>query len=285
MPDSRLPEAFDSHFHLDRTIGILKLPATASLDSVLRHILPPKEREVALVGSVAVFCDPISYPTPDDVRNLRAQGMTVAVRLHPKNAKRTSSNDIQALRRLVKMPEVVGFGEIDLDQTTPVPEWDDQIDVLREMGRYIEKRHVVILHCRSNNQDRDFSIYRIMHHNLKQCSVPRQQKIHLHCFSGDKQAVKDWLEEYPNTYFGFTRLVDTFSSEQKEAVNYINDTRLLLETDAPYFQFRRYLPRWDSSTPALIGLTALEVAQVRQTTWKEILKITTANAQRHYCNK
>ncbi len=203
----------------------------------------------------------------------------VGIGLHPKNARSATSADLSHMKRLVEMPEVVGFGEIGLDRTSPVNEWDDQLDILQEVGQFIDRRHVVILHCRRCSiRDHDHHAYRILLHHMRRM-VRRNQSIHLHCFNGDPTTVREWSREFPNTYFGFTRMVDTFDRDQRDALNMVDSTRLLLETDAPYFQFNQI---GRHSTPALIGLTAERVALVRGCPHQEILRVTTENARQLY---
>ncbi len=64
----QLPEVFDSHFHLDRTRKHFNLSANASLSTVLQQTPAPLGSQVNLVGSVAVFCDPRTYPSPSTIR-------------------------------------------------------------------------------------------------------------------------------------------------------------------------------------------------------------------------
>uniref|UniRef100_A0A8C6UMC3 Uncharacterized protein n=1 Tax=Neogobius melanostomus TaxID=47308 RepID=A0A8C6UMC3_9GOBI len=58
---------------------------------------------------------------------------------------------------------------------------------------------------------------------MKKC-VPRDYKIHRHCFTNDYPVIEPFLEEFPNLYVGFTSLI-TYSSA----------TEARDSTDAPYF--------------------------------------------------
>ena len=53
-----LPIAYDSHFHLDRTIHYMNLPQGSSLQDVLAGTPVEHKEEVRLVGTCASFCDP-----------------------------------------------------------------------------------------------------------------------------------------------------------------------------------------------------------------------------------
>uniref|UniRef100_A0A673CZB5 TatD DNase domain containing 2 n=2 Tax=Sphaeramia orbicularis TaxID=375764 RepID=A0A673CZB5_9TELE len=70
---------------------------------------------------------------------------------------------------------------------------------------------------------------------MKKC-VPRDYKIHRHCFTSSYPVIEPFLTEFPNLYVGFTALI-TYSSatDARNAVRKIPLNRILLETDAPYF--------------------------------------------------
>ena len=118
--------------------------------------------------------------------------------------------------------------------------------------------------------------------------VRREQNIHLHCFTGSESMVKEWTSVFPNTYFGFTRLVDRFDETQLRGLRAVQDSRILLETDAPYFQFSggnskpkfRHGTRY--SAPILIGMTAAVVAEERSEDQVVLLRKTVANPRALY---
>uniref|UniRef100_A0A3Q2GBV0 TatD DNase domain containing 2 n=2 Tax=Cyprinodon variegatus TaxID=28743 RepID=A0A3Q2GBV0_CYPVA len=70
---------------------------------------------------------------------------------------------------------------------------------------------------------------------MKKC-VPRDHKIHRHCFTNSYSVIEPFLTEFPNLYVGFTALI-TYSKarEARNAVRRIPLNRIVLETDAPYF--------------------------------------------------
>uniref|UniRef100_A0A8C4Z7B0 Uncharacterized protein n=3 Tax=Gadus morhua TaxID=8049 RepID=A0A8C4Z7B0_GADMO len=70
---------------------------------------------------------------------------------------------------------------------------------------------------------------------MKKC-VPRDYKIHRHCFTNSYPVIEPFLEEFPNLCVGFTALI-TYqrAAEARDAVRRIPLDRIVLETDAPYF--------------------------------------------------
>ena len=87
--------------------------------------------------------------------------------------------------------------------------------------------------------------------------VPREQKIQM----------DQWQRVFLNTHFGFTGMVQHFSHDSKEALRQLQEEKLLLETDAPYFRIGGRA----HSSPALIGMVADMVAKIRGQTWKQVL--------------
>ena len=109
-------------------------------------------------------------------------------------------------------------------------------------------------------------------------SIPLNQRIHLHCFTGDRQVMRMWIEKFPRIKFGYTRAVRDFNDEQIAAVKEMDEDRLMLETDAPYFHFTGF----KDSTPSFIGMVAALVARIRGVDVRQILTATTANARNLY---
>ncbi|MEW8615599.1 MAG: hypothetical protein AB2610_20780, partial [Candidatus Thiodiazotropha sp.] len=70
QPQSVLPDAYDSHFHLDRSRDLHHLSKTASLRQLCAKVSPKDEAQVRLVGAVTNYCDPDTYPTQEEVVSL-----------------------------------------------------------------------------------------------------------------------------------------------------------------------------------------------------------------------
>ena len=55
-------QAFDSHFHLGRTLREMFLPPHGTLNDILQQALVDEDKRISLVGAVATYCDPITLP-------------------------------------------------------------------------------------------------------------------------------------------------------------------------------------------------------------------------------
>ena len=134
---------------------------------------------------------------------------------------------------------------------------------------------IVVLHCRGVQNKDNTEAYNLL---LKTISLHfgGGALIHLHCFSGSSRIVDMWLENFPNIYFSFTKMVGGSTGDCARAVRKLHEGRLLIETDTPYFHFRGSR----HSTPAVIGITAAELGRIHGVDWKAILEITRANPKK-----
>ena len=267
------PEALDSHFHLDRT-AVRAHRDILEVEKVYEAQRPDSEFVVRVTGGVAVFCDPPTYPTEEQVTQYRRQGLIVAIGMHPKT--NVNEGDWQNFKRCLSFPGVTAFGEVGLDYSMPAQTWSQQHVVLDQALSLLRPDHVLILHGRPQMGFHDGSSAQMLY-QLKGV-VPRDQKIHLHCFSGDQAAVDLWVKEFPNTHFGYTALIKDLPRESKVALRDLDGKRLLIETDAPYFRFgsRTY------STPGMIGMTASIVGAIRGQDWTEVLELSNSNVRHLY---
>ncbi|KAL8596017.1 hypothetical protein ACOMHN_018329 [Nucella lapillus] len=276
------PKAFDAHFHLDRTTDLAGLPRSSSLEQVLRHAqakgLVRAGCEVELIGTCASFCDPDTYPTVDDLDHFPSN-MALAIGLHPKYAglNADSPETIRSLQRLVSRPRVRVFGEVGIDHSVGEDKWPIQKALLRKLLPLVRRDQVLLLHCRSSRPVTSITItyaYFDLLTTLIKSRVPQKLSIYLHCFTGDTYVLAKWLEAYPNTHFGFTRLVRSFGPDQQQALRELEGGRVLLETDAPYFQAAK--KKW--SSPSQLWDIAEAVAHVLGTIAPEVLEETAQNA-------
>ncbi|KAH3812411.1 hypothetical protein DPMN_140842 [Dreissena polymorpha] len=121
------PEAWNSHFHIDRTLARAGL-TEFSLAAAANLTPGDKSYQVKLIGGVAVFCDPPSYPSLEEVNRLKSQGGGVisAVGMHPRRASSFSEDDWKAFEKMISLPEITVFGEVGIDHTKDLIHWAQQ---------------------------------------------------------------------------------------------------------------------------------------------------------------
>ncbi|VDO78728.1 unnamed protein product [Heligmosomoides polygyrus] len=98
----------------------------------------------------------------------------------------------------------------------------------------------VVIHCRSGpNDDAEDDCLEV----FKEAKISRFHNIHRHCFTGTWSVAEKWLDKFVNVYFGFTSLIAVWEKENKvellEVLKQLPLTRILLETDAPFFRPRQ----------------------------------------------
>ena len=269
------PEAFDSHFHLDRLRKQLSLRRSLTFQQTLAA-MDPVEPRVRVVGAVANYCDRWSFP--DDSELAANQEMNVTIGIHPKHASIISEGDIRALRRLLQHPRVSGLGEVGLDHSISWDKWHHQMNLLETVLPFLRENQVLVLHCRGMPNDSGNEAFLLLLALLQKQGVPATQKIHLHCFTGTRLVLKTWTDSYPGTYFGVTRTAVHFDEEQKAALREVAADKLLLETDAPYFP----VPGQSASAPNHLGATAGVVVKIRGGSVEQLLRTTVQNARQCY---
>ena len=267
---------YDSHFHLDRlaskknwtweeTIGRLSLPLGA-----------PPAHPVILSGGTMVFCDPPMY----DKLPFRAAGFASAVGIHPRRIQEFTEKRALQLKNILAQDWVAGLGEVGLDRVEPPQTWPVQEKILKRVLGWCEPRHTLVLHLRGRSADKTSGEVLDRGLEIVRDACPKEQRIHLHCFTGTKREVKKWLAAFPNCYFGYTGMVGRFTRQQKEGLMRVPANRLLLETDSPYLA---PVTNVEINTPAYLGEVAHLVAQVRQEAVSVVIAATYANARHIYC--
>lgn len=278
-PVSQRPFAFDSHFHFDRTAKKLLHAEDVSMvtiEEILEYPLPSTPAcPVELIGGVMVFCDPetrLSIPLMDG-------RWKVAVGVHPRKVLQCSDSHLARIRMLLDSnPLVKALGEIGLDRTEPDHMWAEQDRMFKRLLTLSRPDKVLVLHLRgSSNVHSSDVLMAALHHVGRACST--SQKVHLHCFTGTRSDVEDWLERFPNCYFGFTARASTFNHFQLEGLRAVPHDRILVETDSPYMPVDG---ENRTNTPAYIGDVAQLIARLRGVPLEELLAVTVTNGQQLY---
>ena len=265
--------AIDSHFHPDRTAR--KLGVSMNIPTVVAtNVGPEPKNRVELVGGVAVFCDPETYPAQFPL----VPGFGCAVGFHPRHAQTFNLQVLNRMDHLLRMPNVVALGEVGLDRVHGTAEdWDAQERALVAILELCPPKTPLVLHVR--DQDPHGAEVNARCLQLVKENVAPTQKIHLHCFTGTVEQVINWTSSFSRCYFGFTGLTAGFDPHQVAALKRVPEDRILLETDSPYLRTgNRQLPH----TPIYIGEVARVVASQRGCSIRTLLQQSTENARRLY---
>ena len=263
---------FDSHCHLDR------LFRTASFRGDLRSFLHTHSAsDESLLGCLTVFCDP-NYFCEDGFVDvfLLDDGVYGAVGCHPKSAHLWSNPVREKMVTLLRHPKVCAVGEIGLDYDPRLrlsfSQRRRQREVFRELLRLaVDLGKPVVVHCRDAYPECL---------DLMRESLPADWPVHIHCFLADWATALLWLDTFPNSVIGLTPAVAGRNPLRRELARRIPLSRLVLETDAPYFVppglNRRY------SDPTACRVVADVVAWEQGVSTRRVWEATTENAMRVY---
>jgi len=196
-----------------------------------------------------------------------------AFSLHPHNAKEYTNEVHHNIIELMKHPKTVAWGEIGLDYHYDFSPRDVQKEVfIRQLSTGVSLGKPIVIHTREAEED----TLKILHEHL-----PRDWRVHIHCFTGTPAFAKTILEEYPNSFIGITGVI-TFKTavDVRTVVQETPLNRLLLETDGP---FMAPIPfRGKVGHPGYIPFVAQKIAEVKGVSTEEVLAVTRENASRMY---
>lgn len=199
-------------------------------------------------------------------------GCVTTAGVHPHQATQVSEGWIDELATLAHHPQVTAVGECGLDFNRDFSPRSQQLLVfsaqLQLAGRLNKP---VYLHER-DAFDTQLGILR--EHNISHGVV--------HCFTGDTKQLKAYLEL--GLYIGITGWVcdERRGAALQQAIQYIPDDKLLLETDAPYLLPRTLSPKPANrrNEPAFLPEIAKQVARLRNTTEQQLATLTLENSLR-----
>ena len=192
--------------------------------------------------------------------------------VHPHDASSmVSEGDWDRLKALAQQPNVVAIGECGLDFNRDFSPRDVQEAVFeRQLALAVELKLPVFLHCRDAHE-RFCAIY-----------AKWQDKLVggvLHCFTGTISELKECL--VLDLHIGITGWVcdERRGQDLREAVSFIPDNRLMIETDSPYLLPRTLRPKPKSSRnmPMYLPHIAQTIADIRGQSIETIHQITVEN--------
>lgn len=194
-----------------------------------------------------------------------------AVGVHPSDTADLTEEDMQWLTQAAQMEKVVAIGEIGLDYHYDEPEKEVQKKwFVRQLRIAKETKLPVCIHSREAAQD-----------TLTIMQQEHAEEIGgvIHCYSYGWEMAKIYLDM--GFYLGIGGVV-TFKNGRKlkEVVEKAPMEQLVLETDSPYLSPEPYRGQRNSSDRLLY--VANQIAELKNMTTDEVIRITEENAKRLY---
>jgi TatD DNase family protein len=189
--------------------------------------------------------------------------------IHPHDAKDAQDEDFRAMERLLHESKVVAIGEVGLDFFRNLSPNDVQKKVLnRFVELYRKTLKPLVLHVRDAYKEIKEQI---------QSELSSPVKGLLHCFSSDKETMKEFLDL--GFYISFAGpLTYKKNDALREAFKACPEDRLLLETDAPFLPPQSQRGKRNESS--FLIETAETGAGIRNISLEELGRITSENAKR-----
>lgn len=265
-------EFIDSHCHIEYIFERFKHRGTFEAFCSKHGPYPHN-----FAGCITVFCDPASFSSfgiwPDLLKENKVFG---AFGIHPHNAKYYTDAMEEKIVEALAHPKAVAWGEMGLDYAKHSPdEYALQKNVFeRQLRRGVSLGKPLVIHCRDAEDDVIECMGQI---------VPREWKIHLHCYTGSMGNLQKFFDAFPCLCVGFTGVV-TFASAQQvqQCAQETPLDRLLLETDAPYMVPRAVRQGNKFSHPSMIPQVAHKIAQLKKMTLDDILTAARKNTEKIY---
>jgi len=294
----------DTHTHLVSTFTAYKQKYKEGKYDNIYDFVNGLYRGKKVTSLVDVWCEaPVqkawkeiadSAITPQD-RNDKWCGVEYwfVMGVHPHEAKSYTDDIEKDILESMAHPRNVGWGEIGLDYHYDNSPRDVQREVFtRQLRHAVRLGKPITVHSREADEDTE---------SILKAEVPKDHKIHIHCFTDSPEFGQRLLDHFPNLYIGITGVI-TFSSNENTSHLVRRmfaaaqsppgpPPRVILETDAPFMipaNIYASLPTVKGRLPlchsAMIPWTAEVVAAVAGEGWDvdRVLELGKTNAHNVY---
>ncbi|CAG8489461.1 9003_t:CDS:1 [Scutellospora calospora] len=276
----------DTHTHLHYTLE--RLPNTFGIETfqdLKERYCPPN-----LEACINVLCDPLSFSSdevfPGTYMDWKVMAdtpfMYLSAGVHPHNAKDYNDYVEAQMLKILQHPKTVALGEIGLDYHYNNSPKDVQKQVLiRQIEQAKKLLKPIVIHTREAEEDT---------WDILTKYVPKDWKIHVHCFTDSPNFAKRLLDYFPNLYIGITGIITYGSAKNTQEVvrSIVPLNRILLETDAPYMtpgklnRNKKSSDRITVSHSGMIPFIAQKIAEITKKDIDEIMRAARDNTRNMY---
>ncbi len=251
----------DSHCHLDHE------PLKSDLSNIIK-----RSKDVGIEKLLTISTSVESFQKIKDIIN-EDEIIFGTIGIHPHE---TNNNEISIdyiIKNFEENPKIIGIGETGLDFYYNNSDKEKQIKSFKKhIEASIKTNSPLIVHSR-NAEEETFEIL-----NKYQSE---KLKILMHCFTGSKNFAEKLLKL--NAFFSASGII-TFknSIDLQETFKILPLEKILIETDSPYLA---PVPnRGKKNEPSFLSYTAQKLADIKDLSKQEIIKITTKNFNNLFFN-
>ena len=251
----------DSHCHLDHE------PLLSDITNVIQ-----RSKDVGIEKLLTISTSFESFSRIKDLITLD-EIIYGTIGIHPHESSKDIITSKEIVKNLRENSKIIGIGETGLDFYYNNSEKEKQISSFKEhIEASIETNTPLIIHSR----DAEKETFEVLNHYKNE-----NIKILMHCFTGSKEFSEKLLTL--NSYFSASGII-TFknSIELQETFKSLPLDKILIETDSP---FLAPVPnRGKKNEPSFIDFTAARLAEIKNISKSELVKITTTNFNRLFFN-
>ncbi|OJT11783.1 hypothetical protein TRAPUB_11673 [Trametes pubescens] len=219
-PDAQTTPIVDTHTHLLSTFSFYRSKYKEGKHDTVYDFVREMYQGHAVDAIVDVYCE---APVTKQWRELADSALSEEDR-----RVKWGGLELEAMAH----PRCVGWGEIGLDYHYDNSPREQQQEVfIRQLKQAVRLGKPLTIHTREAEEDSE----RI----LKEY-VPKDHRIHIHCYTDSPEWAARMLEHFPNLYIGITGVItyatnlNTSAVIRQMAAASPSPLRILLETDAPY---------------------------------------------------
>ena len=190
--------------------------------------------------------------------------------IHPTEIDKISSDSYEFIENNLNNPKIIGIGEVGLDYHYEY-DMEKEKEVFIKQIELANKYHkTLVIHSRDATKD----VYDI----LKKYKDINTKAV-IHCYSSSLEMAYEFIKL--NCMLGIGGVL-TFKNSKvlKDVVLNIDLKYLLLETDSPYLAPEPY--RGTKNEPYNIIYVAKKIAEIKNISLDDVLKVTTENACRQF---
>ena len=251
----------DSHCHLDHE------PLFSDLKNVIQ-----RSKDVGIEKLLTISTSLESFSRIKELIKID-EIIYGTIGIHPHESSKDIITSKEIIKDLRENSKIIGIGETGLDFYYNNSEKEKQISSFKQhIEASIETNKPLIVHSRDAEKETFEILNQYKNQNIK---------ILMHCFTGSKQFSEKLLTL--NSYFSASGII-TFknSTDLQETFKSLPLDKVLIETDSP---FLAPVPnRGKKNEPSYIDFTAAKLAEIKNISKSELIKITTNNFNKLFFN-